>query len=268
MKIYQLSVGCQTITLQHLFMRTAFITGATSGIGKAAAIRLAGENYRLILCGRRKEVLQELAGELAQKTDVYTLTFDVRNYEEVQNAITSLPAEWQAVDILINNAGNAHGLEPLTEGKVSDWDMMMDGNVKGLLYVSKCIIPGMKERASGHIINISSVAALQTYANGVVYCASKKAVKTISEGMRLELTEFGIKITDLAPGAVETEFSEIRFKGDKDRAATVYAGYEALKAEDIADVISYVVNAPKHVTIADMTIYPSAQASPTQIFRK
>ncbi|CAM3343257.1 SDR family NAD(P)-dependent oxidoreductase [Elizabethkingia occulta] len=249
-------------------MRTAFITGATSGIGKAAAKRLAGENYRLILCGRRKEVLEELAGELALKTDVYTLTFDVRNYEEVQNAIASLPAEWKAVDILINNAGNAHGLEPLTEGKVSDWDMMMDGNVKGLLYVSKCIIPAMKERASGHIINISSVAALQTYANGVVYCASKKAVKTISEGMRLELTEFGIKVTDLAPGAVETEFSEIRFKGDKERAATVYAGYEALKAEDIADVISYVVNAPKHVTIADMTIYPSAQASPTQIFRK
>ncbi len=260
--------GCQTITLLHLFMRTAFITGATSGIGKAAATRLAGENYRLILCGRRKEILEELAGELAQKTDVYTLTFDVRNFEEVQNAIASLPAKWKAIDILINNAGNAHGLEPLTEGKVSDWDMMMDGNVKGLLYVSKCIIPGMKERASGHIINISSVAALQTYANGVVYCASKKAVKTISEGMRLELTEFGIKITDLAPGAVETEFSEIRFKGDKERAATVYAGYEALKAEDIADVISYVVNAPKHVTIADMTIYPSAQASPTQIFRK
>ncbi|MCW2464933.1 SDR family NAD(P)-dependent oxidoreductase [Elizabethkingia anophelis] len=249
-------------------MRTAFITGATSGIGKAAATILAGENYRLILCGRRKEILEELAGELAQKTDVYTLTFDVRNFEEVQNAIASLPAEWQAIDILINNAGNAHGLEPLAEGKVSDWDMMMDGNVKGLLYVSRCIIPGMKERASGHIINISSVAALQTYANGVVYCASKKAVKTISEGMRLELTEFGIKITDLAPGAVETEFSEIRFKGDKDRAATVYAGYEALKAEDIADVISYVVNAPKHVTIADMTIYSSAQASPTQIFRK
>jgi len=263
-KIYR----CQAIILLQLFMRTAFITGATSGIGKAAAKRLAGENYRLILCGRRKEVLEELAEELALKTDVYTLTFDVRNYEEVQNAIASLPAEWKAVDILINNAGNAHGLEPLTEGKVSDWDMMMDGNVKGLLYVSKCIILGMKERASGHIINISSVAALQTYANGVVYCASKKAVKTISEGMRLELTEFGIKITDLAPGAVETEFSEIRFKGDKDRAATVYAGYEALKAEDIADVISYVVNAPKHVTIADMTIYPSAQASPTQIFRK
>lgn len=259
---------CQAIILLQLFMRTAFITGATSGIGKAAAKRLAGENYRLILCGRRKEVLEELAGELALKTDVYTLTFDVRNYEEVQNAIASLPAEWKAVDILINNAGNAHGLEPLTEGKVSDWDMMMDGNVKGLLYVSKCIIPAMKERASGHIINISSVAALQTYANGVVYCASKKAVKTISEGMRLELTEFGIKVTDLAPGAVETEFSEIRFKGDKERAATVYAGYEALKAEDIADVISYVVNAPKHVTIADMTIYPSAQASPTQIFRK
>lgn len=249
-------------------MKTAFITGATSGIGKATAKRLGNEGYKLILCGRRKEILEELARELSDKTDVYTLTFDVRNYDEAKTAIDSLPAEWKAIDVLLNNAGNAHGLEPLSEGKVSDWDMMMDGNVKGLLYVSKCIIPGMKERNSGHIINISSVAALLTYANGVVYCASKKAVKAISEGMRLELTEFGIKVSDLAPGAVETEFSEVRFKGDKDRAASVYSGYEALKAEDIADAISYVVNAPKHVTIADMTIYPSAQASPVQIHRK
>ncbi|WP_407482473.1 SDR family NAD(P)-dependent oxidoreductase [Elizabethkingia meningoseptica] len=249
-------------------MKTAFITGATSGIGKATAKRLATDGYRLILCGRRKEILEELARELSEKTEVYTRTFDVRNYDEVKTAIDSLPAEWKAIDVLLNNAGNAHGLEPLSEGKVSDWDMMMDGNVKGLLYVSRCIIPGMKERNSGHIINISSVAALLTYANGVVYCASKKAVKAISEGMRLELTEFGIKVSDLAPGAVETEFSEVRFKGDKDRAASVYSGYEALKAEDIADAISYVVNAPKHVTIADMTIYPSAQASPVQIHRK
>ena len=248
-------------------MKTVFITGATSGIGKATAERLAKENYRLILCGRRKEVLEDFAKELSTTTEVTTLTFDVRNFEEVKMAIDSLPSEWKNVDVLINNAGNAHGLEPLSAGNVSDWDAMMDGNVKGLLYVSDCFIPLLKERKTGHIINISSVAALQTYANGVVYCASKKAVKAISEGMRLELTEFGIKVSDIAPGAVETDFSKVRFKGDEDRAATVYAGYDALQAADIADAISYIVNAPKHVTIAEMTIYPSAQASPTQIYK-
>lgn len=249
-------------------MKTILITGATSGIGKSTAELLARQGNRIIICGRRNEVLESLKTELSQFTEIFSLIFDVRNLAEVENAINSLPEEWKNIDVLINNAGNAHGLEPLSSGKTDDWDSMIDGNVKGLLYVSKMIIPSMKERNSGHIVNISSVAARQTYANGTVYCATKKAVDVISEGMRLELTEFGIKVTNIQPGAVETDFSLVRFKGDSERAATVYAGYEALKAEDIADAIAYCVNAPKHVMVSDMTIYPSAQSEPRTIYRK
>lgn len=210
-------------------MKTIFITGATSGIGKACAEAFAKQGSRLILCGRRSEVLEKIKNELSAQTEVYTLKFDVRNFDEVSTAINSLPENFKNIDVLINNAGNAHGLDPLSEGSIDDWDAMMDGNVKGLLYVSKKIIPLMKSQKSGHIVNISSVAARQTYANGVVYCASKRAVDVISEGMRLELTEFGIKVTNVQPGAVATEFSEVRFKGDKERAETVYAGYETLR---------------------------------------
>lgn len=248
-------------------MKTALITGATSGIGKATAELLAKNSYRIILCGRRKEVLEQIKTELSAFTETFSLSFDQRNFSEVETAINSLPESWKNIDVLINNAGNAYGLEPLSEGNLEDWDAMMDGNVKGLLYVSKLIIPGMKERKSGHIVNISSVAARQTYANGVVYCASKRAVDVISEGMRLELTEFGIKVTNIQPGAVETDFSKVRFKGDEERAKTVYAGYEALKAEDIADAIFYCVNAPNRVAISDLTIYPSAQSEPRTIYR-
>lgn len=249
-------------------MKTTFITGASSGIGKAIAENFAKQRHRLILCGRRKEVLSEIEKNLSQLTEVYSLIFDVRNLNEVENAINSLPENWKNIDILINNAGNAHGLDPISNGNTDDWDAMMDGNVKGLLYVSKIIIPQMKERNSGHIVNISSVAARQTYANGIVYCASKKAVDTISEGMRIELTEFGIKVTNIQPGAVETDFSKVRFKGDAERAATVYAGYEALKPEDIADAISYCINAPDRVSIAELCIYPKAQAEPRMIYKK
>lgn len=249
-------------------MKTIFITGATSGIGKATAETFAKQGYRLIICGRRKEVLEQLQIELSNITEVYSLVFDVRNQEEVENAIRSLPEEWKNIDVLVNNAGNAHGLESISEGNIADWDAMMDGNVKGLLYVSQPIIKIMKARNTGHIINISSVAARQTYANGVVYCASKRAVDVISEGMRIELTEFGIKVTNIQPGAVETDFSKVRFKGDEQRAATVYAGYEALKAEDIADAISYCVNAPERLSIAELCIYPKAQAEPRTIHRK
>ena len=248
--------------------KTIFITGATSGIGKATAEIFAKQGHRLIICGRRKEVLDNLQIQLSNFTDIYSLVFDVRNQQEVQNAINSLPEEWKNIDVLINNAGNAHGLEPISDANISDWDAMMDGNVKGLLYVSQPIIKLMKANNSGHIVNISSVAARQTYANGTVYCASKKAVDVISEGMRLELTEFGIKVTNVQPGAVETDFSKIRFKGDEERAATVYAGYEPLIAEDIADAISYCVNAPERVSIAEICIYPKAQAEPRTIFRK
>ncbi|QOW11099.1 SDR family NAD(P)-dependent oxidoreductase [Kaistella flava (ex Peng et al. 2021)] len=249
-------------------MKTALITGATSGIGKATAERLAKQGFRLILCGRRTEVLDHLKTELSEHTEIFSLNFDQRYYHEVETAFEALPEDWRNIDILINNAGNAHGLESLIDGNIDDWDMMIDGNVKGLLYVSKMIMPGMKERNSGHIVNISSVAARQTYANGVVYCASKKAVDIISDGMRLELTEFGIKVTNIQPGAVETDFSKVRFKGDEDRAKTVYQGYEALKAEDIADAIAYCINAPQHVMISDLTIYPSAQSEPRTIHRK
>ena len=248
--------------------KTIFITGATSGIGKATAEIFAKQGHRLIICGRRKEVLDNLQIQLSNFTDVYSLVFDVRNQQEVQNAINSLPEDWKNIDVLVNNAGNAHGLEPISDANISDWDAMMDGNVKGLLYVSQPIIKLMKANNSGHIVNISSVAARQTYANGTVYCASKKAVDVISEGMRLELTEFGIKVTNVQPGAVETDFSKIRFKGDEERAATVYAGYEPLIAEDIADAISYCVNAPDRVSIAEICIYPKAQAEPRTIFRR
>ncbi|WPO82773.1 SDR family NAD(P)-dependent oxidoreductase [Chryseobacterium sp. JJR-5R] len=249
-------------------MKTILITGATSGIGKSTAQLLAKQRNRVIICGRRKDVLESLKTELSLNNEIFSLEFDVRNLDEVEAAISSLPQEWKNIDVLVNNAGNAHGLDPLSAGKTDDWDSMIDGNVKGLLYVSKMVIPGMKERNSGHVINISSVAARQTYANGVVYCATKKAVDVISEGMRLELTEFGIKITNIQPGAVETDFSMVRFKGDTKKAATVYSGYEPLKAEDIADSIAYCINAPKHVCIADMTIYPTAQAEPRTIYRK
>lgn len=248
-------------------MKTALITGATSGIGKATAELLAQKGLRIILCGRRKDILQEIESKLSKITEVHSLVFDVRNFKEVENAIQSLSENWKNIDILVNNAGNAHGLEPISEGNIEDWDAMMDGNVKGILYISKLIIPQMKAQKSGHIVNISSVAARQTYANGVVYCASKKAVDVISEGMRLELTEFGIKVTNIQPGLVETDFSKVRFKGDEERAKTVYTGYQALKPEDIADTIFYCINAPVHVSISDLTIYPSAQSEPRTVYK-
>lgn len=248
--------------------KIALITGASSGIGKATAIKLAESGYNLILCGRRAEKLEELKNTLSKTVNVHTLVFDVRNRAEVELQINSLPNEWKNIDTLVNSAGNAHGMGSIDTGDVDDWDAMIDGNVKGLLYVSKAIIPHMVERKKGHIINLSSIAGKQTYANGAVYCASKKAVEAISEGMRLDLTEHGIKITNIAPGAVETEFSEVRFKGDKERAKKVYEGYEALQAEDVADVIVYAINAPERVTIADVVIYPKAQSAPTTIYRK
>ena len=248
-------------------MKTALITGATSGIGKAIAKNLAKQGFKLIICGRREAILNDLKNELSNLTEVFSLKFDVRNQKEVQQAIESIPEAFKNIDILINNAGNAHGLDSLENGNLEDWDAMIDGNVKGLLYVSQPIIKVMKARKSGHILNISSVAARQTYANGVVYCASKKAVDVLSEGMRLELTEFGIKVCNIQPGAVATEFSEVRFKGDAEKAAKVYEGYDALQAEDIADLVSYIINAPERVSIADVAIFPKAQAEPRTIYR-
>lgn len=245
----------------------ALITGASSGIGRATAEAFADLDYRLILCGRRQNRLNELADQLRAKTMVTTLTFDVSRWDEVSDAIGSLPDEWKAIDILVNNAGNAYGMSPIQDGDLGDWDKMIDGNVQGLLYVSKAVIPGMVARRRGHIVNMSSIAGKQTYANGAVYCASKAAVEAISTGMRLDLTQHGIKVTNIAPGAVETEFSVVRFNGDAERAAKVYEGFTPLTAYDIADTIVYAVTAPSHVTIADLTILASAQAAATTIVR-
>lgn len=246
----------------------ALITGATSGIGRATAEAFADLDYQLILCGRRADRLVELQQQLSAQTPVLTLNFDVRDYHDVVAAVESLPETWKAIDILVNNAGNAFGMSPIQEGEPDDWDRMIDGNVQGLLYVSKAVIPGMVARKKGHIVNMSSIAGKQTYANGAVYCASKAAVEAISTGMRLDLTQHGIKVTNIAPGAVETEFSITRFNGDADRAARVYEGFTPLTASDIADTIVYAVTAPAHVTIADLTILASAQAAATTIVRK
>ena len=248
--------------------RIALITGATSGIGKATAELFADAGIDLILCGRRQEKLDEIAEKLSSKVEVTTLIFDVRDKGAVTAMINSLSDDWKNIDILVNNAGNAHGLGSLDEGDPEDWDAMIDGNVKGLLYVSKAVIPLLLERGKGHIVNISSIAGKQTYPNGAVYCASKAAVEVISEGMRLELTQHGIKVTNVAPGAVETEFSLVRFKGDEARAEKVYQGFDPLQAGDIADSILYAVNAPDRVTIADITILASAQSTATTIHRK
>ncbi len=248
--------------------RIALITGATSGIGKATAEAFANAGINLILCGRRREVLDELKEYFSEKVKITTLTFDVRNQVDVAKAIESLPEEWKNIDILVNNAGNAHGLEPIQDGNIADWDAMIDGNVKGLLYVSKAVMPLMVTREKGHIVNLSSVAGKYTYPNGAVYCASKSAVEAISEGMRHDLTKYGIKITNIAPGAVETDFSLIRFKGDAERAKKVYEGFEPIQAEDVADAILYAINTPDRVTIADIVLYAKAQAAPTMIHRK
>ncbi|XRE43198.1 Oxidoreductase, short-chain dehydrogenase/reductase family [Tenacibaculum discolor] len=243
--------------------QTALITGATSGIGKATAQIFAKNNINLIICGRRIEKLQKLQQELSQFTKVHILPFDVRYNEEVQNAINSLPDEFKHIDILINNAGNAHGLDSIQNGNIDDWDAMIDGNVKGLLYVSKAIIPQMVERNNGFIVNIGSIAGKDVYPNGNVYCASKFAVNALNKGMRIDLNQHNIRVSAIHPGLVETEFSDVRFKGDSERAKTVYQGYKALQPEDIADIIHFVVTRPYHVNIEDLIVYPTAQASAT-----
>jgi NADP-dependent 3-hydroxy acid dehydrogenase YdfG len=242
---------------------TAFITGATSGIGKATAEIFAKNKIRLILCGRRAERLKELQKELSKQTEVTTLQFDVSKREEVTKAIKSLPENFKQVDILINNAGNAHGLSSIQEGNLDDWDAMLDINVKGLLYVSKAIMPQMIDRSKGFIVNIGSIAGKEVYPNGNVYCASKFAVNALNKSMRLDLNKHNIRVAGIHPGLVETEFSEVRFKGDSERAKKVYSGFKALQAEDIADIIHFVITRPYHVNIEDLVVYPTAQASAT-----
>ena len=243
---------------------TALITGATSGIGEATAIEFAKHGIQLILCGRREERLNTLKKLLANQTDVITLSFDVRDRQKTLDAIASLPVNFSDIDILINNAGNAHGLDPIENGNIDDWDAMMDINVKGLLYVSKAVIPGMTKRGKGHIINIGSSAGKEVYPKGNVYCASKHAVLAITEGMRIDLNPYGIKVSAINPGLVETEFSKVRFKGDK-KADAVYRGYKALQAEDIAEIIYFTISRPAHVNLADVLVFPTAQANSTAV---
>ena len=247
--------------------RNVLVTGATSGIGQATARILAKNQFNLILCGRRKEKLEKLETELKAQTSVTTLSFDVRDHEAVKAALQTLTGEWKKIDVLINNAGNAHGLDPIHKGSLEDWDAMMDINVKGLLYVSREVIPGMTEQNSGHIINIGSIAGKEVYPNGNVYCASKFAVDALTQGMRIDLNPFGIKVTSIHPGMVETEFSLVRFKGDAEKASAVYKGVKPLTGHDIAEVIFYVLSTPDHVMIADMVVFPKAQASATVVNR-
>jgi 3-hydroxy acid dehydrogenase / malonic semialdehyde reductase len=250
-------------------MAIAFITGATAGFGKATAIKFAQFGWDVIITGRRQSRLDQLEEEIINtyETKVFTLSFDVRNNDEVVAAIQSLPHEWKKIDVLVNNAGLASGLAAIQDGDLSDWETMIDTNVKGLLYVTKAILPFMTERKSGHIINIGSIAGKEAYAKGNVYCATKHAVDALSKSMRIDLLPFGIKVTAINPGAAETEFSIVRFKGDTDKAAQVYKGYEPLKPEDIAEVIYFAASRPAHVVLNDIIITPLAQANTSNFLK-
>lgn len=239
------------------------ITGATSGIGRATARVLAQDGHHLILTGRRRERLNALRDELSRTYPngrFLTLAFDVRSREAVDEAITNLPTEWQTIGTLINNAGLAVGLEPLHEGDPDDWERMIDTNIKGLLYVTRAVAPGMAARRAGHIVNLGSIAGREVYPGGAVYCATKHAVRALSQGMRQDLLPYGIRVSLICPGAVETEFSLVRFKGDNQRAASVYDGYTPLTADDIARTIRFALNAPAHVDLQDILVMPTAQA--------
>jgi 3-hydroxy acid dehydrogenase / malonic semialdehyde reductase len=249
--------------------KIVFVTGATSGFGKAIALKFAEDGNDLIINGRRKDRLDKLAEEIREKykVEVLALNFDVRVLAEVESAIKSLTGKWRDIDVLVNNAGLAVGMNPIHEGVVDDWERMIDTNVKGLLYMSRFVSPLMVARKRGHIINIGSVAGKEVYPKGNVYCGSKFAVDAITKGMRIDLVPFNIKVTQVAPGAADTEFSIVRFKGDKATADNVYKGYEPLQAEDIANVVHYVTTLPEHVTINDLVIMPTAQASAVNFYK-
>jgi NADP-dependent 3-hydroxy acid dehydrogenase YdfG len=250
--------------------KIALVTGATAGIGKATAELLVKKGYRVIITGRREHVLNEIADRLLLQHNgsVLALNFDIRNKAEVDAAIDGLPEDWKAIDVLINNAGLAAGLSAIQDGDNQDWEQMIDTNIKGLLYISKAVSQGMIERKSGHIINIGSIAGREVYPNGNVYCATKHAVDALTKAMRVDMLEYGIKVTQIAPGAVETEFSMVRFKGDEEKANAVYDGYTPLKAIDIAETIEFVLSRPSHVNINDMLIMPTAQASAHALHRE
>ncbi len=250
--------------------KIAFITGSSAGIGAATAKLLASQQYNLILAARRIDALKQLSTELNTQFGINTLVvqLDVRNRKEVEETISGLPVEWKKINVLVNNAGLASGLSSIDEGDIDDWDAMIDTNIKGLLYVTRNVIPLMKNNESGHIINIGSIAGKEVYANGNVYWATKHAVDALNKAMRLELSKFPIKVTAIHPGAVETEFSLVRFHGDKERAAKVYEGFENLVADDIADAICFAISRPAHVNINELTIMPTAQPMASVIHRK
>jgi len=250
--------------------KIALITGATAGIGEACANLFAREKYDLILTGRRLDRLEKLAAKLHKKYDVEVAigNFDVRNRDEVIENLEKLPAKWKKVTLLINNAGLSQGLDTVQDGSLDDWDTMIDTNIKGLLYVTKIVSNWMIKNGSGHIINLGSIAGKEVYPKGNVYCATKFAVDALSQGMRIDLLPHGIKVSSVDPGGVETEFSEVRFKGDKERAKKTYDGWEPLNANDIAETIWFVASRPKNVNINDIVVMPTAQASATNIFRK
>ncbi len=250
--------------------KTVLITGATSGIGLACTRAFASKGHRIIICGRRTDRLESLKKQTEQGfgVDIFSVRLDVRDRVAVKEAISKLPEEWSAVDILINNAGLALGLTSIGEGDQDEWDQMIDTNIKGLLYISRAIIPGMMKRKSGHIINIGSIAGRETYPSGNVYCATKYAVDALTQGMRIDLVSYGIKVTQISPGATETEFSLIRFKGDADRAKDVYRGFTPLNGDDIANAVLYAASLPPHVNINDMLIMPVSQANATTIHRE
>ena len=247
--------------------KTVLITGATSGIGKSTAYRLADSKMDLIICGRRGEVLDKIREDLSKLTSIITLCFDVSDNNQVKKAIEGLPNEFKQIDILINNAGNAHGLDKIQDGAIEDWDNMIDSNVKGFLYVAKAVIPRMVQNSSGHIINIGSLAGREVYEKGNVYCATKHAVNAISKGMRIDLNKHNSKVSEINPGLVETNFSKVRFKGDA-IADKVYKGYKELQAEDIAEIIEFVISRPDHVNLADVLILPQDQATSSIINKK
>jgi 3-hydroxy acid dehydrogenase / malonic semialdehyde reductase len=249
--------------------KTIMITGATTGFGRATALKFAENGYNVIITGRRKKLLDELEKELlaGRKIKVHSLNFDVRKKDEVESAIGNLEGNWKEIDILVNNAGLAVGLSHIQEGDTHDWDRMLDTNVKGLLYVTRVVAPLMVGRNKGHIFNIGSIAGKETYENGNVYCASKFAVDALSKSMRIDMLKNNIKVTLIAPGMAETEFSLVRFKGDEQKAKNVYKGIEALSAGDIADVIYYCATLPEHVCINEIVITPTQQASVNHSFR-
>lgn len=250
--------------------KIAMITGATSGIGNAIAQILAANQYNLIITGRREALLNEVSTQIVKTTgaEVLALCFDVRDSKQVDAAIDRLTPKWKNIDLLVNNAGLAVGLEPVYQGILDDWERMIDTNVKGLLYISRKVSPIMVERKSGHIINLSSIAGRQAYANGATYCATKHAVEAISKAMRIELLPFGIKVSTISPGMVDTEFSTVRFKGDKEKSDKVYKGLTPLYAQDIAETVLFMVTRPAHVNIDDVLIMPTAQGSARDFHRE